>query len=306
MPADLATILETARQIPAQEQAWWQAPYEAAVDRKALTTSLDLLTREAPTKLEALFKWCGRQQPDDILPWHLALLARTWHDAGARGVTKATPSPKPQFVMGSLHVRGPLQLKAPLVVTGDLTVDGPIVDMVERWLLLVVGGSLEAHAIASAQDLLVGGDCRVRDVIWGHEQHCPFVVRGKVTTPLVVWTDHRPHQLGDPSGVGELLDNPGQADLERHFDPKLLGDCTIKQKAMLFRLINGQPFDPSAQPAAKKNPASPASKAKATPETKTKARATPKTKTKTTTKTKTKTTKTKTKSTTKAKATSKR
>jgi cytoskeletal protein CcmA (bactofilin family) len=185
-------------------QAWWSEPYEDDDDRTPFASTLDRLEREPPKTLEGILKFAGHLQPDDVKPWHLALLARA---SGVTQATKATLSAKPSFVVGSLHVKGALQLKGPLVVTGDLTVDGPIIDVIEKWLLLVVGGSLKAHAIASRQDLLVGGDCSVRDFIWGGEMHCPLIVRGKVKTPLVVWTDHRPNKLGDTSGVGEILDN---------------------------------------------------------------------------------------------------
>jgi len=238
---DLTSILSAARNISPKEQAWWQDAYEDEDERTPFASSLDRLEREPPKKLDDILKLCGRGRPDDVQPWHLALLARA---SAVTTPAKIKLSAKAAFVVGSLHLRGPLQLKGPLVVTGDLTVDGPIIDVIEKWLLLAVGGSLKAHAVASSQHVLVGGDCTVRDFIWGFEAHCPFVVRGKVKAPLVVWTDHRPSKLGDASGVSEVLDNPDQADLERHFDAKLLGDCTIKQKAMVMRLVAGKPVGP--------------------------------------------------------------
>jgi len=58
-----------------------------------------------------------------------------------------------------------------------------------------------------------------------------------------------PLQLKGPLVVnGDLtVDNPYQADLERHFDNKLLGDCAIKQKAMVMRLVAGKPVAPAKQ-----------------------------------------------------------
>ncbi|MBL8923068.1 MAG: hypothetical protein JNJ54_29735 [Myxococcaceae bacterium] len=240
---ELSSVISAARGLPAKEQAWWQAAYVGANDRRPLADSLARIERQAPKKLEEIFKLCGHGSDDDVLPWHLALLARS---AGVSRPTVTALPTKPAFVLGSLHVKGPLQLKAPLVVTGDLTVDGPVVDLTEKWLLLVVGGSLKAHAIASSQDLLVGGDCTVRDLVWGAEVHCPFVVRGRVKTPLAVWSDRRPHTIGDAGGIGEVLATPAQEALERRFDPALLQAGEFKQKALVQRLVSGKPFGPAA------------------------------------------------------------
>jgi hypothetical protein len=181
-PVDLTSLITAARNVPTAEHAWYAEAYPAA-ERRPLSDSLSRIEREAPKKLDDVLKLCGHGTDTDVLPWHLALMARA---SGVKTKTSFAPSTKPAFVVGSVHVKGPLQLKAPLVVTGDLTVDGPIIDTVEKWLLLVVGGTLEAHAIVSSQDVVVGGDCLVRDLLWGLEMHCPFVVRGKLKAPLAM------------------------------------------------------------------------------------------------------------------------
>ena len=231
---DLGKLIAAARKLPQQELGWWASAYEEASDRVALATSLDRWSAAPPKSLDKLID-------DSYPPWHLAMLARV---AEAKAKVTATLGARPAFVAGSLHVKGPLQLKGALVVTGDLTVDGAIVDVLEKWRLLVVGGNLKAHSIATRQALLVGGDCTVRDLVWADEMHCPLVVRGALKTPLLVVTDHHPLKIGSEAGIGTKLENPYQPALEAYFDKTLLGDCTIKTKAMVQRLVAGKPFGP--------------------------------------------------------------
>jgi hypothetical protein len=242
MPAaspDLASIVAAARKVPRTELDWWSSAYLERSDRTPFADTLTAITSAPPRSLDKLID--GK-----VPPWHLALLARA---AKITKKTTATLSGKALFVAGSLHIKGPLQLKGPLVVTGDLVVDGPVIDMIEKWLLLVVGGDLTAHAVASAQALLVGGDCKVRDVVWGNEMHCPLIVRGRLSAPLVVLTDHRPMKIGNERGVAAKLVNPTQTELEAVVDPKLIGDCEIKRRAMLKRLLEGCSVSPpNAQP----------------------------------------------------------
>lgn len=240
---DWKKIAAALRKLSATELDWWNDAYREVQQDLPITQTIDRIA--ADDELDPL----DLAGEEDFPVWHLALIAK------AAGATVKVPAPKTlggtkdTVVEGSLHVKGPLKVKGVLVVTGDLIIDGPLIDSAEQWHRIVVGGNLQAHAIASSQDIVVCGNCTIRDIVWGFEQHCPFVVRGTLTTPLYVLADHRPSKVGSEK-VKKKLENATQDALEATFDKKLLGDCEIKLKALLTRIEGGKSFAP--EPAKKK------------------------------------------------------
>ena len=235
---NLTSAIAAARATASEEHAWWIAAHgkDDTGHDVPLAVTLDALASAPPKRIDLAID-------DDQRPaWHWLILARA---IGATQPVKASIGSAPLFVEGSLHIKGPLKLKSSLVVTGDLVIDGPLIDVVERWHRLIVGGNLEAHAIASSQTILVGGDCTVRDLLWGFEMHDPLAIRGAIRTALLVLSDHRPARFGSEQ-IATKLENAELDVMTRHFDPALLRGRNLKTQAVVARLLANKPFGPPA------------------------------------------------------------
>ncbi|UJB17704.1 MULTISPECIES: ankyrin repeat domain-containing protein [Lysobacter] len=171
-------------------------------------------------------------------PWHHLLLARSLALAGVRQPPCGTPGREPMWVCGDLHINGPLELSHPLVVTGDLTVDGPILDCDES--LLVVAGSLKARALITEGALLVGGDCELGEFLWGDYNDQQLIVRGALSVPLLVLSDHVA-RIGDEDRVGYRLDDPDQAGLSAWFVRQAFENEWLSRDRISRLFKSGQP-----------------------------------------------------------------
>ncbi|MFE7840226.1 ankyrin repeat domain-containing protein [Streptomyces sp. NPDC057474] len=175
----------------------------------------------------------------DKLPWKHLALAVTVRELGLTAQAPASLGQKPHFVPGSIRVRGPLVLSAPLIVAGDLHVDGAIVDNSREDGHLVVAGDVEADALVTDNSLLVAGDCRIRDFIWGNDNSHQLTVDGAVRTPLLVLTNHS-IEYGDMD-VEHGLDDPDTDELAARFVEEALDRGNLSRDKLLALFRAGEP-----------------------------------------------------------------
>jgi hypothetical protein len=109
----------------------------------------------------------------------------------------------------------------PVAVAGNLVVKGPLICNTENWL--VVAGDVDAEALITSADVIVGGRAKIRDGVIGLNSFTQSMwVRGDLECPVLIAEDYATEvgdkeavELGDDS-VNEVL-APGLADQVREW-----------------------------------------------------------------------------------------
>lgn len=168
---------------------YWPKEYWAgggAKDLERIDALLDALEMEGATWDRLAHHLRG------MLPWAALGVAELLRDA-----VPAEPSPapathtvggSPRLVLGDLHVDRDLRVTGPLVVTGDLTVDGRLTDA-DHDSMIVVAGSLRAHAVISSGELIVAKDLEAA-LVWGFYNDHSLVVNGTLRCKVLLDDDH--------------------------------------------------------------------------------------------------------------------
>lgn len=126
----------------------------------------------------------GGQDDETLLPAALAAAAA----AASRPPTELTVESVDSLVhVGDLIVTGDCEPRA-LFVTGNLTVAGRLANYEGRQVC--VGGDLTADVVWTEGPLFVGGDASVKKGFVGSDNDYSAVVRGVLTTPVLVSDQH--------------------------------------------------------------------------------------------------------------------
>ncbi len=166
------------------------------------------------------------ERPEDILAdvasepvFDRFVVARLLRDAGLGRDVRLT----------GLHI-----LADDLTVSGDLVVEGVLVDELGK-AAVVVAGDLDAHVVVSEADMLVGGELRARDFVWGNYSDGTLAVAGAITTPLLVLTNHT-CECGSRAKSGRQLVDPDDDELTPLFVPTVLKDGSLDRRKVLAHL----------------------------------------------------------------------
>lgn len=236
-PADVAQAQAGSKRLSVVEKNFWAELYGESAAAFEVTI-VDLLRAPQASWNEMLSGVMATRAP-----WHHLLLARSLAQARRRQKkqgehAKEYSGREPMLVCGDLRISGALELSQPLVVTGDLIVDGPILDCDES--LLAVAGSIRARSLVSEGAVLVGGDCVLSEFLWGDYNDQMLIVRGAVSVPLLVLTDHVAY-IGDTSEVGHRLDDPREAELAAWFVEQAFEDHWLSRDSIARLFKGGKP-----------------------------------------------------------------
>jgi hypothetical protein len=167
------------------------------------------------------------ERPEDILAdvasepvFDRFVVARLLRDAGLGRDVRLT----------GLHILA----DSDLTVSGDLVVEGVLVDELGK-AAVVVAGDLDAHVVVTEADMLVGGELRARDFVWGNYSDGTLAVAGAVTTPLLVLTNHT-CECGSRAKSGRQLVDPDDDELTPLFVPTVLKDGSLDRHKVLAHL----------------------------------------------------------------------
>jgi hypothetical protein len=169
-------------------------------------------------------------------PWQHLVFAGLLAKTSASEQPVGPPAKEPRLIVGNLKMTRPLLLEAPLVVCGNLTVNGAIIDT-DPGGWLAVHGDLQATALVSENDVLVGGQAALSDFVWGDYNDHQLLIGGALNTPLLLLTDHAA-EIGDTSNVTATFENPDDTTLRELFLPELIdGEGCLLRSAMVEMLL---------------------------------------------------------------------
>ncbi|MCU0849318.1 MAG: ankyrin repeat domain-containing protein [Spirochaetes bacterium] len=151
---------------------------------KRLEEILDSLTFQKFESWNQLASAC-----DGEVPWIAWAATELLRQAVPAGELVIKFNDTASTISGDLRIEGDLNLSVPLLVTGNLTVSGVINDCGPD-SLLAVAGNLSARGLDTDGEVIVGGDVRVDDVIWGTYNDESLSVGGGLKSPVLIEDDH--------------------------------------------------------------------------------------------------------------------